>query len=618
MRIRTFVLLGVAVAATVCRSAAVDPPMNRLPPLEEIPRLEAGQIRDPAWRFKFVRVRGTLQDVFRDELDESYAFGLLFIDKMPIYVAFKDVPIERLQTFVGAELDLVAYADRFVPKDGRRILGMRLGVSGRWNAIRVIRPAPANPFDVPDLGDARSFNPDELPTLGRRKVTGEVLAVWGGNMALLRRGDNGSCLSVSFRDGRLPSVGETVEAVGLPEFDYFRINLVRAIWRPAVPKASVRTAEEELKLESESADLGSQPASYGRLVRLHGRVIGVPGPQEAQRRVIVESSGRKVSVDVSALPSLLEGLEAGCAVEVCGRIVLDVSISNAAIPFAHVQGFFVVPRTVGDFVVTARPPWWTAGRLLVVILVLLAAVVAVLIWNRALGLVAERRGRELYRRRLEGAKDAIKALERTRLSVELHDSLAQTLAGVSMEIEAAQQFAAGADGQLVRHLSIAERVLDSSRRELKNCLWDLRSDAIGETDMNAAVRKTLLPHSRNVTLDVRFNVPCGRLETNLAYDVLRVVRELSLNAIRHGGARRLEIAGCVDGGRLLFSVKDDGAGFDPDEAPGVLQGHFGIRGVRERLKGHGGTLVYERLERGMYARVSLALETNGAELEVEG
>ena len=64
----------------------------------------------------------------------------------------------------------------------------------------------------------------------------------------------------------------------------------------------------------------------------------------------------------------------------------------------------------------------------------------------------------------------------------------------------------------------------------------------------------------------------------------------------------------IDGDTLLFSVRDDGAGFDPDTAPGVLQGHFGLEGVRERLRQLKGSLVFERMPGGgMRATVAIPL-----------
>ena len=70
-------------------------------------------------------------------------------------------------------------------------------------------------------------------------------------------------------------------------------------------------------------------------------------------------------------------------------------------------------------------------------------------------------------------------------------------------------------------------------------------------------------------------------------------RELALNGIRHGHATRIGVAGCMEDGHLLFSVADNGVGFDLNNHPDVPQGHYGIQGVRERLRQLGGKIEYE-------------------------
>ena len=68
------------------------------------------------------------------------------------------------------------------------------------------------------------------------------------------------------------------------------------------------------------------------------------------------------------------------------------------------------------------------------------------------------------------------------------------------------------------------------------------------------------------------------------------------------------IAGSLDGGRLNFSVRDNGTGFDPTLAPGMEQGHFGIEGIRDRIALLNGTLTIDSARgSGTMATVSLDL-----------
>ena len=57
-----------------------------------------------------------------------------------------------------------------------------------------------------------------------------------------------------------------------------------------------------------------------------------------------------------------------------------------------------------------------------------------------------------------------------------------------------------------------------------------------------------------------------------------------------GAATTLRIAGAMEDGKLMFSVADDGCGFDPMNRPGLAEGHFGLQGVEERVEELGGKM----------------------------
>ena len=136
---------------------------------------------------------------------------------------------------------------------------------------------------------------------------------------------------------------------------------------------------------------------------------------------------------------------------------------------------------------------------------------------------------------------------------------------------------------MMSHLDMAARTLQSCRNELRNCLWDLRSQALEENDTNEAIRRTIAPQISGIDLSIRFNISRKQLSDDIVYVLMRIIRELVINAVRHGKATTVKIAGCIENGFLYFSVSDNGCGFNPATRPGVLQGHFGLQGIKERI-----------------------------------
>jgi len=209
---------------------------------------------------------------------------------------------------------------------------------------------------------------------------------------------------------------------------------------------------------------------------------------------------------------------------------------------------------------------------------------------------SEKRGKELYEEKIDHAPAEQKVEERTRLAIELHDSVSQTLTGVALQLDGGE-------------IETAKTMLASCRGELRRCLWDLRSRTFEEKDMTEAITRTSTPHLNGCAATVRFNVPRERLSESLTHAILHIVRELVVNAIRHGQAQHIKIAGEMHDNTVSFSVTDDGHGFDQATAHGPEEGHFGLRGIRERIDGFNGELKIESSP-GNGAKFTMTLKTS--------
>ena len=428
----------------------------------------------------------------------------------------------------------------------------------------------------------------------RRRVEGLVLAAWNKNQVLIEEDSKRRILIEFSARSSLPEVGARIVAVGFPETDLFRLNLSRAICKtiethpPASESPQVVTAASIL-LDTNGNHRLDQ-AYYGKLIRLGGTVRSLSPPDNADGRIHLDCEGFLVPVNVSANPSALNDLSIGCQVDVTGVCIMETENWRSDNLFPVLGGFMLVPRSASDILVISRPPWWTPGRLLIVICSLLAALLGIFIWNRALNRLVERRSRQLFKEQVAHAGADLKVDERTRLAVELHDSLSQTLTGVSFQIDAAEKARQKDPSRIERHLAIAKRTLQSCCEELRNCLWDLRNNALEDADAAEAIRRTVEPHIGESSLSVDFSVPRNKLSDSTFHAILCIIRELAVNAVRHGCARHLSVRGAMSDGRIVCSVTDDGSGFDPEHCPGMDEGHFGLLGISERLDALDGTL----------------------------
>ena len=139
-------------------------------------------------------------------------------------------------------------------------------------------------------------------------------------------------------------------------------------------------------------------------------------------------------------------------------------------------------------------------------------------------------------------------------------------------------------------IGAAKRILASCRRELRNCLWELRSHAIDAANFADAIRETVEPHLGDRRASVDINIPSSALSEALRHAALRIVREATINAIRHGRATHIAISGELSGRRLSLTVVDNGRGFDPSSVRCSNGGHFGLLGMRERAKAFNGSV----------------------------
>jgi signal transduction histidine kinase len=199
--------------------------------------------------------------------------------------------------------------------------------------------------------------------------------------------------------------------------------------------------------------------------------------------------------------------------------------------------------------------------------------------------------------------------ERQRLAADLHDGPVQELTAMGLQLDrAGQRFAAGDQESADALVEDLREALGKQIADLRRLLADLWPPALDQHGLADALRLHATSFTQQTGIDVDLDVqveqrPSGTVETT----VYRVVQEALTNVAKHAQARHVQVrvAAGRDGVQLL--VGDDGGGFDPAEAAGLLAGgHYGLAGMRERVELVGGRLeISSAPQQGTVIRVTL-------------
>ena len=542
--------------------------------------------------YKAVTTEGTLVLARRDEIDSLYAQLLVKDGANVLNASFQSSTNNAtdVSSLLGARLRLTGHLMQ--SSGARRNIANYLAVTA--DGLEVVRPPPTDIFDVPELDFEHTWTPGEIVRKDSRRFEGVVMATWGGNQLMVAGPRRHRVRVTLARPDELPAAGEWVTVVGFPDTDLYGINLIyarcRATSKTEPPRQEM--APVDITLRQLLTDERGRPRingySHGRLLRVRGTVLDV---QPSLVLFSLNDDGLTTPIDCSSSPGAIQGLEANSKIEAIVLGVTETDSWRESIVLPQTRGLKLVLRSTGDLKILERPPWWTPARLTIAVVFLLVLIVFIVVASRVVNRMIMRR----------------KVSERTRLAVELHDSLSQTLAGVACQIAAGHD-AVDNDPEAAKELlTTAERMLESSRTELKNCLFDLRSDTVDDQDFERAISKTLTGLKPEAEISVRFHVARSLMTDSTAHAVLCIIRELVANAIRHGAARHIWVAGTEEGGQLRFSVRDDGRGFDPKRHPGPREGHFGLAGMHERLSAMSGSYSIDSTP-GKGTRVCVTLE----------
>ncbi|MEU9461187.1 sensor histidine kinase [Streptomyces sp. NPDC048312] len=202
----------------------------------------------------------------------------------------------------------------------------------------------------------------------------------------------------------------------------------------------------------------------------------------------------------------------------------------------------------------------------------------------------------LHAQLLVQAREAGVADERRRLAAEIHDTLAQGLAGIIAQLQVVTSIGES-DPALARvHLDRAATLARHSLGEARRSVHDLVPSALEHDDLPGALKRTVTDWAERHEVRAGFTVT-GTVEPvhdEIAATLLRIAQEALANVGRHAGASRAGVTLSFMGDELTLDVRDDGCGFDPAALPPAGgAGGFGLGGMRARAERIAGTVEVE-------------------------
>ncbi|HSD65155.1 MAG TPA: two-component regulator propeller domain-containing protein [Vicinamibacteria bacterium] len=187
--------------------------------------------------------------------------------------------------------------------------------------------------------------------------------------------------------------------------------------------------------------------------------------------------------------------------------------------------------------------------------------------------------------------------ERTRMSRELHDTLAQGFAGIAIHLDAAADCLPKGAQELRGHIALARALVRDSLAEARRAVLDLRPRALEQAGLAAALSGMAERlGGTGSTIRVEVTGEPRRLTTTVEAHLLRIAQEAVTNALRHAGAREIRVRLGFGGESVSLRVEDDGRGFPVSPATAPATGHLGLVGIRERAARLGGQLTLHSRE----------------------
>lgn len=455
--------------------------------------------------------------------------------------------------------------------------------------IQVLEPALPDPFMIPSNSIANLTSTNwPVQQLHRVRLTG-LVTYQDGHLLFIQ--DQSDGLRVQTVAAPAVRIGDKIEAVGFLDTQGGHVltlveSLVRKIGSESPPNAipadipGILQGRHDATLARLEAVLLEQvSSSVGDTLQLRAGQTTFPAK-------LVRNNGKMASVTP------------GSRVQVTGIAQVESDPSQQTGGFSYGKplagSFELLLRSPEDVVVLAQPPWWTMNHALMLAGVLLLVLLVAFGWIQALRYRVQQRTLQLQSTMTQLQKEtqlSATLAERNRLAGEIHDSVEQGLNGLILHLDTIAKLA-DHPSKVREYLSLARNMVAFSRAEVKHAVWDLQSPILESADLGTAlvrIAKQISPDSEpRVTVQIQGET--RPLSKSVEHHLLRIGQEAISNAVKHAGAKHIEVTVTYTQDEMRLSVHDDGCGFQPDAVLSHGVGHFGLRSLRVRGKRMNGQL----------------------------
>ena len=200
--------------------------------------------------------------------------------------------------------------------------------------------------------------------------------------------------------------------------------------------------------------------------------------------------------------------------------------------------------------------------------------------------------------------------ERNRIARDIHDTVAQSLFGIVLTLDACTDMLPSKASEVRNELLDLRDLASDVREQVRRSIYDLWPSELNLERFQADLSGYVSQCSRPQPFDLSFTISgdFSRLSPAVKRTLYRVAQEALSNTLHHSGASSARVCLAVDSSQVHMKVRDSGCGFDPQVVLSRQRDRerFGLHGIQERVRELGGeSEIWSEPEQGAFILVSL-------------